>query len=164
MSATGARGRRASRWGAWRPGDHPGERRFTSLFVDDPLPLELGGSLGPLTVAYETWGSPAPNRDNAVLIEHALTGDSHATGPAGPGHLTPGWWNPLIGAGAAIDTDRWWVICANTLGSCQGTSGPASLAPDGSPWGSRFPVVTVRDQVAVESALADSLGIERWAA
>jgi homoserine O-acetyltransferase/O-succinyltransferase len=150
--------------GTWRSSDDPGHRKFAGLFVDRHLELEFGGSFGPVTVAYETWGQPSPNRDNAVLIEHALTGDSHATGPAGPGHLTAGWWNPLIGPGAAIDTKRWWVICANTLGSCQGTTGPASLSPDGSPWGSRFPIVTVRDQVAVEAALADSLGIERWAA
>ena len=103
-------------------------------------------------------------RDNAVLVEHALTGDSHAAGPAGAGHLTPGWWDPLIGPGAAIDTDRWWVICPNTLGGCQGTTGPVSPSPDGSPWGSRFPAITIRDQVAVEAALADALGIERWAA
>ncbi len=134
------------------------------LFVDGPLQLELGGSLAPVTVAYETWGQPSQDRDNAVLIEHALTGDSHAAGPAGPGHITPGWWDPLIGPDAAIDTNRWWVICPNTLGGCQGTTGPASLSPDGRPWGSRFPVITVRDQVAVEAALADALGIGRWAA
>jgi homoserine O-acetyltransferase len=99
-----------------------------------------------------------------VLVLHALTGDSHAAGPVGPGHPTPGWWDPLIGVGAAIDTDRWWVVCPNTLGGCQGTTGPASTAPNGVPWGSRFPNITVRDQVAVEAALADALGIRRWAA
>ena len=99
-----------------------------------------------------------------MLIEHALTGDSHASGGSGPGHPSPGWWDALIGPGAPIDTDRWWVICPNTLGGCQGTTGPSSASPDGSPWGSRFPVVTVRDQVAVEAAVADALGIERWAA
>lgn len=99
-----------------------------------------------------------------MLIEHALTGDSHAAGPSGPGHPTPGWWGPLIGPGAPIDTDRWWVVCPNTLGGCQGTTGPSSLSPEGSPFGSRFPVVTVRDQVAVEAALADALGIEQWTA
>jgi homoserine O-acetyltransferase len=150
--------------GAWRPGDHPGRRKFATLFEGASLELDVGGSFGPVTVAYETWGRPTPRRDNAVLVEHALTGDSHASGPAGPGHVAPGWWDPLIGPGAAIDTERWWVICPNTLGGCQGTTGPASLSPDGSPWGSRFPVVTVRDQVAVEASLADALGIERWAA
>jgi homoserine O-acetyltransferase len=150
--------------GAWRAGDHPGRRRFVALFEDEPLPLELGGAFGPVTVAYETWGSPSPARDNAVLVLHALTGDSHASGEAGPGHPASGWWGPLIGPGAPIDTDRWWVVCPNTLGGCQGSTGPASIAPDGEPWGSRFPVVTTRDQVEVEDALARQLGISQWAA
>jgi homoserine O-acetyltransferase len=150
--------------GVWQPGDHPGRRQFDTLFADGGLGLDVGGSIGPITVAYETWGEPSPTRDNAILIEHALTGDSHAAGPIGPGHATPGWWDSLVGPGAAIDTDRWWVICPNVLGGCQGTTGPASLASDGSPWGSRFPVTTVRDQVSVEAALADALGISRWAA
>ncbi|HVM65491.1 MAG TPA: homoserine O-acetyltransferase [Acidimicrobiales bacterium] len=150
--------------GAWRPGDHPGRRRFAAVFDTEPLPLELGGEFGPVTVAYETWGEPSPARDNAVLVLHALTGDSHAAGEAGPGHPNPGWWGPLIGPGAPIDTDRWWVVCPNTLGGCQGTTGPASTAPDGAPWGSRFPAITTRDQVAVEAALARQLGILQWAA
>jgi homoserine O-acetyltransferase/O-succinyltransferase len=150
--------------GVWSPGRAAGGRRFVDLCGEGGLRLERGGSFGPVTVAYEAWGHPTPNRDNAVLIEHALTGDSHAAGPAGPGHVTPGWWDPLIGPGAAIDTDRWWVICPNTLGGCQGTTGPASASPDGSPWGSRFPFITIRDQVAVEAALADALGIDQWAA
>jgi homoserine O-acetyltransferase/O-succinyltransferase len=150
--------------GAWWPGDDPGRRNFLSLFVDESLKLEGSGSIGPITVAYETWGLPSPTRDNAVLIEHALTGDSHAAGPAGPGHATPGWWDGLIGPGAAIDTDRWWVVCPNTLGGCQGTTGPASASSDGSPWGSRFPSITIRDQMSVEAAVADALGIRRWAA
>lgn len=156
--------RPAATSGVWWPGDDPGHRTFASLFSEESLKLEGGGSFGPITVAYETWGNPSASRDNAVLIEHALTGDSHAAGPAGPGHRTPGWWDPLIGPGRAIDTDRWWVICPNTLGGCQGTTGPVSPSPDGSPWGSRFPAITIRDQVSVEAALADSIGIERWAA
>jgi homoserine O-acetyltransferase len=160
VAVTGTDERRS----AWRPGDDPGERRFAHLFVDRPLALELGGSFGPVSVAYETWGTPSPARGNAVLIEHALTGDSHAAGPAGPGHLTPGWWDPLIGPGAAIDTEHWWVICPNVLGGCQGTTGPSSPTANGSPWGSRFPSVTIRDQVSVEAALADALGIDQWAA
>jgi homoserine O-acetyltransferase/O-succinyltransferase len=150
--------------GVWMPGDDPGQRRFALLFDGHPLELEGDRPIGPVTVAYETWGTPSPSRNNAILVEHALTGDSHAAGSAGPGHVTPGWWNPLIGPGAAIDTDRWWVVCPNTLGGCQGTTGPASVARDGSPWGSRFPAITIRDQVSVEAALADVLGIERWAA
>ena len=99
-----------------------------------------------------------------MLVLHALTGDSHVVGPAGPGHPTPGWWDGLIGPGAPIDTDRWCAVATNVLGGCQGTTGPTSPARDGRPWGSRFPLITVRDQVAAEVALADALGIDRWAA
>ena len=150
--------------GAWWPGDDPGQREFRTLFADQDLHLDGGRSIGPITVAYESWGQRSPTGDNAVLIEHALTGDSHAVGDTGPGHLTPGWWNSLIGPGLAIDTDRWWVICPNTLGGCQGTTGPATPTSDGRAWGSSFPTITIRDQVAVEAALADALDIERWAA
>src|SRR5206468_8617597 len=100
----------------------------------------------------------------AVLVEHALTGDSHVEGPAGPGHPTPGWWPGLVGPGAPLDTDRLFVVCANVLGGCQGTTGPSSRTPDGTPWGSRFPEITIGDQVRVEAAVADALGIDRWAA
>ncbi len=110
------------------------------------------------------WGRLNAQRDNAILVEHALTGDSHVTGPAGPGHPTPGWWDGLIGPGRPLDTERFFVIAANVLGGCQGTTGPASLAPDGSAWGSRFPFVTVRDQVQTEALLADALGIRPLAA
>ncbi len=150
--------------GAWRPGDPPGRRRFTTLFDDEPLGLELGGTLGPITVAYETWGTLADGGSNAVLVCHALTGDSHVTGPAGPGHPTEGWWEGIAGPGAAIDPAHWFIVCPNVLGGCQGTTGPASPAPDGRPWGSRWPVTTIRDQAQVEAALADQLGIQRWAA
>ncbi len=150
--------------GAWRAGDDPGGRQFVELFGDDGgLRVEGGGWLAAVTVAYETWGRLNPSRSNAVLVLHALTGDSHAAGTAGPGHPAVGWWNGLIGPGAAIDTDRFFVVCPNVLGGCQGTTGPASAAPDGAPYGSRFPVITVRDQVAAEVALADRLGVDRWA-
>jgi homoserine O-acetyltransferase/O-succinyltransferase len=131
---------------------------------DDALPLECGGSLAGIDVAYETWGTLNADASNAVLVCHALTGDSHATGPAEPGHPTAGWWGDLIGPGGGIDTDRFFVVCPNVLGGCQGTTGPSSPAPDGRPYGSRWPRITVRDQVAVEAALSDALGIERWAA
>ncbi len=151
--------------GIWRPGDDPGRRQFA--VIADPggagLPLEAGGRLPEVTVAYETWGELNSSRTNAVLVLHALTGDSHAAGPAGAGHPTAGWWEGLIGPGAPIDTDRYHVVCPNVLGGCQGTTGPASLAANGSPYGSRFPLITIRDQVAVEVALADQLGIDRWA-
>ena len=132
---------------AWREGDHPGRRQFVDL---GDLALDSGARLPGVRLAYETWGTLSPSRDNAVLVLHALTGDSHVTGPAGPGHPTPGWWDGLVGPGAAIDTDRWFVVAPNVLGGCQGSTGPSSPAPDGRPWGSRFPFVTVRDQVAAE--------------
>ncbi|OJV81273.1 MAG: homoserine O-acetyltransferase [Cellulomonas sp. 73-92] len=145
---------------AWREGDPVGCRRFAAL---GPLELEGGGRLPAVTIAYETWGTLAADGSNAVLVLHALTGDSHVTGHAGEGHPTAGWWSSLVGPGAPIDTDRWFVVAPNVLGGCQGSTGPSSTAPDGRPWGSRFPILTVRDQVAAEVALADHLGIERWA-
>lgn len=150
--------------GAWRPGDEPGRRRFATVFETRPHVLEAGGRLSDVTIAYETWGELDASRTNAVLVLHALTGDSHAAGPAGPGHRQEGWWDTVVGPGKAIDTDRFFVVCPNVLGGCQGTTGPASLAPDGKPYASRFPVVTIRDQVVAEAALADGLGIERWSA
>lgn len=162
MSVTTDSGPRTATAGAvWRPGDHPGDRLFVHV---GPLDLEAGGHLPAVRVAYETWGRLSPSGDNAVLVEHALTGDSHVTGPAGPGHPTPGWWDGLIGPGAPLDTDRFFVVATNVLGGCQGTTGPSSSAPDGRPWGSRFPFVTTRDQVEVEARVADRLGITAWAA
>jgi homoserine O-acetyltransferase len=152
---------RVAATGAWRPGDDPGRRQFAAV---GPLDLETGGRLPEVDVAYETWGTLNPARDNAVLVEHALTGDSHVSGPAGPGHPTPGGWDGLIGPGRPLDTDHWFVVASNVLGGCQGSTGPASPSADGRPWGSRFPFVTVRDQVEVEARLADHLGIEAWAA
>lgn len=132
-----------------------------------PHPLELGGGLPAVRVGYQTWGEPRYVDGvivNAVLIEHALTGDAHVCGPAGPGQPTPGWWDGLIGAGRALDPRDWYVVASNVLGGCRGTTGPSSLSPDGRAWGSRFPRITIRDQVAVEAALADRLGIFRFAA
>ncbi len=146
--------------GAWRPGDEPGRRQFAHFA--DGLKLEAGGALETATVAYETWGERAPDAANAILVLHALSLDSHAAGPAGPGHGDVGWWDGTVGPGCAIDTDRFFVVCPNVLGGCQGTTGPSSDAPDGRPYGSRFPVTTIRDQVALEVALADQLGIDRW--
>jgi homoserine O-acetyltransferase/O-succinyltransferase len=146
--------------GAWRPGDDPGRRQFVTF--DDGLKLEADGRLESVTVAYETWGELAPDASNAVLVLHALSLDSHAAGAAGAGHGDVGWWDGVIGPGCSVDTDRFFVVCPNVLGGCQGTTGPSSDAPDGRPYGSRFPVTTIRDQVALEVALADALGIERW--
>jgi homoserine O-acetyltransferase len=152
--------------GYWRQGDDPGERLFVTLEGEDShgFVLEGGGRLDRVTVAYETWGTLNEARSNAVLVLHALTGDSHAFGAIGPGHLTAGWWNGLVGPGLAIDTEEFFVVCPNVLGGAQGTSGPSSLDENGHPWGSRFPVITVRDQVDVEVALADFLGIDIWSA
>jgi homoserine O-acetyltransferase len=147
--------------GAWRHGDHPGQRQFVTF--PDGLKLEAGGQLASATVAYETWGELNAQRSNAVLVLHALTGDSHAAGPAGPGHGDVGWWDGTVGPGAPIDTDRFFVVCPNVLGGCQGTTGPSSDVPDdGGPYGSRFPTITIRDQVELEMMLADELGIDRW--
>ena len=151
--------------GFWSPGDEPGRRKFVTLTASDgrAFNFEGGGRLETVTVAYETWGTLNPSRSNAVLVLHALSGDSHAAGPTLPGHRTPGWWQGVIGPGLAIDTDQYFVVCPNVLGACQGTTGPSSLAPDALAFGSRFPVITIRDQVGVEVALADYLEIEVWA-
>ncbi len=125
------------------------------------LYLQSGRILGPVEVTYETYGTLSPARDNAVLVCHALAGDAHAAGLHAPEDRKPGWWDPMIGPGRAIDTDRYFVLCANVLGSCKGTTGPASVNPrTGRPYGMRFPVITVRDMVRVQALLLDHLGIE----
>jgi homoserine O-acetyltransferase/O-succinyltransferase len=149
------------RTGAWRDGDPVGRRRFVDIGT---VPLERGGEVPDVRMAYECWGELDAEAGNAVLILHALTGDSHVVGRAEPGHPTDGWWEGMVGPGCPIDTDRWFVVAPNVLGGCQGTTGPASDAPDGQPWGSRFPYLTARDQVEAERRLADQLGIDTWAA
>lgn len=147
---------------AWREGDNPGNRQFFAL-GDLPLEADPIGVLPGVTLAYETWGELNAARDNAVYVAHALTGDSHVWGPAGHGHHTGGWWNAMVGPGRPIDPARHFVVSANVVGGCQGSTGPASAHPeDGKPWGSRFPYLTMRDMVAAEIALADHLGIDRW--
>jgi homoserine O-acetyltransferase/O-succinyltransferase len=151
--------------GAWRPGDPVGHRQFVRMAEDRPFVLEGGGLLHHIEVAYETWGELSPAGDNAVLVCHALTGDSHAAGGLGGGHASPGWWDPLIGPGRAIDTDRFFVVCVNVLGGCQGTTGPAHPdpgSPDGRPYGSAFPVVSVRDMVRIQAVVGNHLGVGRW--
>ena len=151
--------------GAWRTGAPGGDRRFAMVAMGRPFVLEGGGLLREVTVAYETWGELDADGGNAVLVCHALTGDSHAAGRSGPGHPTDGWWDALIGSGRPLDTDRWFVVCANVLGGCQGTTGPSSIDPaTDRPYGSSFPVVTVRDTVRTQAAVADQLGIDRWLA
>ncbi len=133
-------------------------RLFTA---DDPLVLASGSTLGPVDVAYETYGTLSDARDNAVFIGHALTGDAHAAGYH-PGAKRPGWWDNLIGPGKPLDTDRFFVICANLLGGCQGTTGPSSIDPaTGRVYGLGFPLLDMADFVTVHRALLTHLGIER---
>lgn len=147
--------------GAWRPGDQPGARQFVDL--ERPLALEGGAVLDQVTIAYESWGTLSETADNAVLICHALTGDAHVTGGGGGTYTPEGWWSRIVGPGKAVDTDRWFVVCANVLGGCQGSTGPASIDPaTNRPYGSAFPQVTNRDIVRTQRYLADHLGIDRW--
>jgi len=149
--------------GAWTPGDPLGGRRFHTVGHGRGFQLEGGGSLPEVQIAYQSWGRLDPGGTNAVLVCHALTGDSHAAGRAGPGHPTPGWWDALIGPGRCLDTDRYFVVCANVIGGCQGSTGPSSIDPrTGSAYGSTFPVVSIRDMVRAQASLADELGILRW--
>ena len=128
------------------------------------LTLESGVVMDDVDIAVQRWGELSPTRDNVVVVLHALTGDSHITGPAGPGHPTPGWWDGIAGPGAPIDTDRWCAVATNVLGGCRGSTGPSSPGPDGKPWGSRFPLISVRDQVEADVAALAALGITEVAA
>jgi homoserine O-acetyltransferase len=130
------------------------------LDLTAPLPLDGGQSLEGARIAYETSGTLNADKSNAVLICHALTMDQHVVS-AHPKTGKPGWWSKSVGPGRTIDTDRYFVICANILGGCMGSTGPASLAPDGKPYAMRFPVITIRDMVRAQIALLDALGIER---
>jgi homoserine O-acetyltransferase/O-succinyltransferase len=129
-----------------------------------PFEPELGGSLPEVSLAYETWGELNETADNAVLLVHALTGDAHAAGGPDETHKRGGWWDPMVGPGRAIDTERCFVICSNVLGGCAGSTGPESLQPgSGRPYGMRFPVVTIRDMVRAQKRLLDSLGVRKLA-
>ena len=128
------------------------------------LTTENGAVIDDVCIAIQRWGKLSPARDNVVVVLHALTGDSHITGPAGPGHPTAGWWDGVAGPGAPIDTDRWCAVATNVLGGCRGSTGPSSLARDGKPWGSRFPLISVRDQVEADVAALAALGITEVAA
>lgn len=135
--------------GAWLEGQAPGDRQFINI---GDLTLESGEVLPNVTIAYQTWGQLNAERNNAILVNHALTGWSDV----------PGWWPSMVGAGQPLDSDRFFIICPNVIGGCQGSTGPSSFAPDGRRWGSRFPVVTIRDMVAAELLLTDLLGIESY--
>lgn len=126
----------------------------------DGITLESGTFLGPLTVAYETYGELSPMKDNAILVLHALSGDAHVAGIDEDGRL--GWWDAMIGPGKGIDTNRYFVICSNCLGGCKGTTGPPSINPEtGRPYGRDFPLITIGDMVKVQAMLVEHLGIER---
>jgi len=130
-----------------------------TLVLPAPLPLDGGGELARVEVAYETYGTLDADRSNAILLCHALTGDQYVASDH-PITGKPGWWERMVGPGKPIDTDRFHVICANVIGSCMGSSGPASTAPDGQPYAMRFPVITIRDMVRAHVGLLDALGIE----
>ena len=136
------------------------EKRFVT-FAAPPgeMPLQSGASLGPITLAYETYGRLNDTRTNAVMVCHALSGSSHAAGYYAEDEK-PGWWDNMIGPGKAIDTDRYFVICPNIIGSCYGSTGPGSLDPGtGRPYGLRFPLFTIADVVRAERRLVDHLGV-----
>ena len=147
--------------GAWRDGDPAGDRKFTASF---DLKLESGKKLDDVKIAYETWGELKADGSNALLILHALTGDSHAFGSATRAHPTAGWWNGVIGPGLAIDTNKFFVVAPNMLGGCQGSTGPTSLDKKGKEYGARFPYITIRDQVSAQVELSKQLGIKKWKA
>jgi len=147
--------------GAWRDGDSAGDRKFTTSF---DVQLESGKKLDGVKIAFETWGELKPDGSNAILVLHALTGDSHAFGSATKAHPTAGWWNGVIGPALAIDTNEFFVVAPNMLGGCQGSTGPTSLDKKGKEYGPRFPYITIRDQVTAQVELSKQLGIKRWKA
>jgi homoserine O-acetyltransferase len=135
--------------GAWLEFHNPGQRIFHKL---GNLQLESGELLPDITIAYQSWGRLNSDKSNAILINHALTGWSDVTK----------WWPQMVGPGLAFDSDKYFIICPNVIGGCQGSTGPSSLAPDGKRWGSRFPFLSIRDMVAAEVELSKQLGIERY--
>lgn len=139
------------------------EKKFyTFALPPDEMTLESGARLGPVTLAYETYGSLNPDKSNAVLILHALSGDSHAAGYYSENDPKPGWWDIMVGPGKGIDTSKYFVICSNIIGSCLGSTGPSSINPQtNKPYGPDFPVVTIGDMVRAQKTLLDHLGIEK---
>jgi homoserine O-acetyltransferase len=136
-----------------------------TLHFDAPLQLTSGGVLAAYDLVYETYGTLSPERDNAILVCHALSGNHHLAGYHSMDDRKPGWWENIVGPGKTVDTNRFFVVCCNNLGGCHGSTGPASANPaTGKPYGPDFPLVTVRDWVESQARLADALGVERWAA
>ncbi len=135
---------------------------FTFAEPPDDMPLDSGATLGPITLAYETYGELNAQGNNAVLILHALSGDAHAAGHHHPKDKKPGWWDRMIGPGKGFDTNKYFVISSNVLGGCMGSTGPSSTNPKtGKPYALDFPIITVGDMVRAQKALVDYLGIER---
>ena len=139
------------------------ETKFLTLFEPPhPLVLANGATLGPITVAYETYGKLNAAKDNAIYVCHALTGDAHMAGRRAADDRKPGWWDELVGPGKGLDTNRYFIICANVLGGCQGTTGPGSINPaTGCRYGLDFPFITFADMVSVHSELTRKLGIDK---
>ena len=134
---------------------------FTFANPPDELMLESGQKLGPITLAYETYGSLNEQKSNAILVCHSLTNDAHAAGSYANDE-NPGWWNSLIGPGKAFDTDKYFVICSNVIGGCKGSTGPSSVNPKtGKPYGLDFPIITISDMVNTQKKLIDFLGIKK---
>jgi len=137
------------------PKQPPQTQKFTFAQPPDELTLESGEKLGPITLAYETYGTLNQEKSNAILVLHALSGDAHAAGQGG-------WWEKLIGPGKGIDTDKYFVICSNVIGGCQGSTGPSSINPQtGKPFGLSFPLISIRDMIEAQRNLVDSFGIEK---
>lgn len=138
------------------------KQTFVFAQPPDSLALEGGADLGPVTLAYETCGTMNSDKSNVILVLHALSGDAHMAGYYKPDDPKPGWWDNMVGPGKGIDTDKYFVICTNILGSCVGTTGPSSINPDtDAPYGTDFPMITIKDMVRAQKALLDHLGISR---
>jgi len=139
------------------------EKKFhTTAEPPDQMVLECGAQLGPITIAYETYGNLNSDRSNAVLILHALSGDAHVAGYHTEKDDKPGWWDSMVGPGKGIDTDKYFVVCSNIMGSCMGSTGPATPNPKtAEPYGLGLPVVTVGDMVRAQKTLVEALGIKR---
>jgi homoserine O-acetyltransferase len=135
---------------------------FTFAEPPQQMTLESGANLGPITLAYETYGQLDKDKGNVVLIPHALSGDSHVAGYYREDDPKPGWWDIMVGPGKGIDTDKYFVVCSNVIGSCMGSTGPASINPGtGKPYGLNFPVITIGDMVRAQKALMDHLGLPK---
>ena len=135
--------------GAWLPHEEPEARQFIKIGF---LLLESGETLPDITIAYQSWGELNPAKDNAILVNHAWTGWSDV----------PGWWPSMVGPGLPLDTNKYFIVCPNVIGGCQGSTGPASIAADGKYYGSRFPSLTIRDMVNAEVAFTNALGIDKY--